>query len=281
MAKAEKTALWSILFGVGLAVASLALPIAFEVPAYVWRISFSIAVAVCAASGFFIAYLNFVKSHPKEKTRQTRIGIFSAVGVIVVVAAVLASIAIPEPRPAGISEQQLKEAITQPPRVVLSAVEPVWVSKQDDLRFNINFSNQGQRAVRGLGIHFAVGTTPGGLVPDKKYDEIFADLEAKYPPSANSADFMQPGNNRNSTLPGQLDEHSLITPERLKETVKKKGVLFVAIVLNYFDDRTNDVWHTEFCEYWDYNIPEELVEHSLPHYCTSHNGIVAPPGKKQ
>ena len=70
MSTPERTALWAVLFGLGVAVVSLTLPFAFDVPPYLYRVGFCIGVTVAAISAFFIGYENFAKSHPSAKSRR-------------------------------------------------------------------------------------------------------------------------------------------------------------------------------------------------------------------
>ena len=80
MSTAERTALWATLFGLGVAVASLALPSAFDLPSYLWRVAFCLGITVSAISAFFIGYENFAKAHPNARARRTRTATFSIVG---------------------------------------------------------------------------------------------------------------------------------------------------------------------------------------------------------
>jgi hypothetical protein len=262
MSSGEKTALWSLLFGVGVAVAALALPLAFDVPPYVWRVALCLGAIISAASATLIAYENFVKRHPSSNARRLRITTFVVCAALIVLASVFCSIFIPEPKHFVIY-----------PRVAITQVQPIFLSQDDGIRFNIDFTNLGPRSVRGVTIHFGLGFSTGGAIPEERRNQAFADLAKLKLPDPKSADFMETGANRNNTLPGSLDEHTEVTSVKMKEIQQTKGMLFIAISISYFDDKTDDIWRTEFCEYWDYNIPQTLVNNISPHLCTAHNGI--------
>jgi len=267
MSSGEKTALWSLLFGLGIAVAALALPLAFDVPSYIWRIAFCLGIIISASSGAFVVYENFAKFHPSHNTRVVRAVIVLIFAFGIVFVSVLASIFIDEPRHFIVT-----------PRVVITHAQPIFLSRDDGLRLNIDYTNLGPRAVRGIKVHYGIGFSIGGAFPRDRQDQAFVDLK-KFPTDRDSSDFMETGANRNSTLPDDLNAHTDVTSDKLKEIQTTKGTLFIAIELSYFDDKTNDLWCTDFCEYWDYNVPQNLVENISPHLCVGHNGMVGPAGK--
>ena len=84
----------------------------------------------------------------------------------------------------------------------------------------------------------------GGSVPVDAQEKAFAGL-SQFPMDKNSADFMKSGTIRNSTLPDDLSKHTNITGEKLKEIQQKKGAMFLAIQISFFDDKTDDVWSAE------------------------------------
>jgi hypothetical protein len=275
MSTPEKTALWAVLFGLGVAVVSLALPSAFDLPPYLWRVAFCLGVIVATISAFFIVYENFAKSHPNAKSKRTRVAAFLIFGIASVVGAVLISIVLPQPHPATINQEDLKAALFQPPHVVITQAQPTFLSKDDGIRFIVYFINVGPRAIRGDTIHFGLGFTLGGTVSKEDQEKALVGL-SQFPMDRNSTDFMEAGITRNSMIPGDLNDKTSITIEKLKEIQQKKGTMFLAVQISFFDDKTNDIWRAELCEFWDYNVPEELVNNIAPHLCDGHNGMVSP-----
>jgi amino acid transporter len=215
----EKTALWSVLFGLCVAVASLALPLAFDLPSFLWRVSFCAGVIGATISAFFIGYDNFAKSHPNAKSKKNRVAAFLIVGIAIVVGAVWISIVLPRPHPA-INQEDLKEALFQPPHVVITQAQPTFLSKDDGIRFIVYFINVGPRAIRNVTIHFGLGFTLGGTISREEQEKEFVRLSG-LPMDKNGDDFMDAGVTRNSTFPGDLGYKTPITLEKLKEIQKK------------------------------------------------------------
>ena len=170
-------------------------------------------------------------------------------------------------------QDQILAILSPPPRVTISQVVPIKLPKENDLRFNVYFSNSGQHEIRGLTTHFGIATA-SGLISKDIEDKIFRDLERLTPPPAASTDMMEPGEPRNTTFPGQLDQHSGLT-----DAAVKGHVVYLAIVLGYFDARTKDIWYTEWCEFWDFRIPQELWPRMNAHKCFGHNGTIGPRAK--
>jgi hypothetical protein len=185
---------------------------------------------------------------------------------------------LPQPHPVTIGPEDLKAALFQPPHAVITQAQPIFLSKDDGIRFVVYFTNVGPRAIRGVTVHFGFAFTMDGLIPQAEQEKVFVGL-TQLPMDTNGSDFMEAGMTRNSTLPGDLSVHTAITVEKLKELRQRKGTMFLALQVSFFDDKTNDIWRAELCEYLDYNVPEELTNNIAPHLCVGHNGMVAPKGK--
>jgi hypothetical protein len=274
MSKSERTGLWAIIFGLAVTVGSLALPLSFDVSPYVYRVAFFIGATAAAISAFFIAYENFANTRPNARSRRSRTVAFSLAAIAIVAGAAWGSIFLPTPRPTTIGPDDLKKALFQPPHVVITQAKPTFLSKDDGVRFIVYFTNAGPRAVRGVTIHFGLAFTDGGTFSEAHQETAFAGLE-NFPLDKNSTDFMEAGMTRNSTLPGDFGYHTPITIDELKEIQQNKGAMLLAVQVSFFDDKTNDVWRAESCQYWDYNVPKELVNHISAHLCIGHNGMVA------
>lgn len=275
MSTPEKTALWAVLFGLGVAVVSLALPSAFDLPPYLWRVAYCAGVIVTTISAFFIGYENFAKSHPNAKSNKTRVTAFLKVGIASVAGAVWISVVLLQPHRATINPEDLKAALLRPPHVVITQARPTFLSKDDGIRFIVYFINVGPRAIRNVTIHFGLGFTLERTISKEDQEKALVGL-SQLPMDKNSDDFMEAGVTRNSMVPGDLSYKTPITIEKLKEIQQKKGAMFLAVQVSFFDDKTDDIWRAELCEFWDYNVPEELVNNIAPHLCAGHNGMVSP-----
>jgi hypothetical protein len=159
------------------------------------------------------------------------------------------------------------------PRLIIKDTNIIWLEPSDGARFNVHFSNDGRRYARAVVPNFGIAVTTGGTLPATKLDEVFSDLENKKPDATNT-DEMQPNDTRLTTLPGALDQHTILTQDKLKEMIDLHQFLYLFIALNYFDGASNIVWHTESCQYWDLGVPVDLAMTTAPHFCGSHNRIV-------
>ena len=171
-----------------------------------------------------------------------------------------------------ITRADLVAATTIPPRVVVTQTLVFAPTKTDDLRINVYFSNQGLQPIASPTIHFSVATATGKLAASIE-DEIFSHLSAFTSPPINSTDLMQVGDTRFSTLPSQLDQHTGITHDKLMEIMNHHGTFYLAVIIRFRVPKSNALWETEQCEYWDYNIPRRYYNLIAPHMCSGHNGI--------
>lgn len=171
----------------------------------------------------------------------------------------------------GPSQSELRAALAQPPRVAIKTVVPVLV--EGEIRLNVYYSNDGQREVRGVIPHVVVGVANGDLTKEAE-DSVFAGLaDLKPAPDPNSLDAMQPGENRFTTLPGQIEQRTGLTKAKLESIEKNKQVIYFAIMLRYFDAESLDIWVTEWCEFWGYRVSKTLARQLAPKKCIGHNRI--------
>ena len=209
----------------------------------------------------------------RRTTRWTILGVVaSAWGAALFTAGVFEHFAAKNQMPA-VTQSELTAALRQPPRVIIDQIEPVTPTKDDDLRFNIHFANQGQAAVTTPRPHFGIGGAkgPGRLSPEM-LDRAFADF-SKFGTPPLSSDTLEQGQGRISTLPGMLTEHTGITAAELKSLQRSMGALYLLIDLRYRDVRDGTAWESQLCQYWDFNVPANLLPRMAPHLCTSHNGV--------
>jgi hypothetical protein len=249
----------------------MALPFAFDISALIWRSLFCLGTGISVLSGAPIAYSFFVSGQSDQKLRRKIAWLIGITASLAFIVALGVSIALPEPRSSGITRQDLEAAVSQPPRLVIRQITPVWLAK-DDLRFNVNYSNDGQRGVRGTIAHFGIAIA-GDQILKPDLDKIFLGFRNLKQPDPKSTDSIQPGEVRTATLPGELETHTDLTEEKFREIQTKKQSLYLFVVIMFFDQDTNNAWQTELCQYWDYRVPPELVQRILPHLCTSHNGV--------
>jgi len=172
----------------------------------------------------------------------------------------------------GDVRREVAAATYTPPKVIVPIIIPIGPTKTDAMRINAVFLNQGSAAVANPTPHFALGWA-NGVISIQYLDEVFSRLKAM-PQAGNSpSDRLEPGENRTTMLPGELNTHTDLTIDRVKEIKKKHWIILFDLELTYIDVRDGSRWETQTCQYWDYRVPKEYRERILPHKCQGHNGV--------
>jgi hypothetical protein len=171
-----------------------------------------------------------------------------------------------------VTKADLAAAVRQPPRVIVTQITPLGPTSKDDLRFSVTYSNQGQAVISGPIPHFGVGTGKGP-VDSAAVDKMFGGFDSMPAASQANVDMVQPGEGRLSTFPSQLDQHTGVTKSILKELQDNRGALYLLVDIRYRDVRDASLWKTQLCQYWDFNVPREILPRIAPHMCTGHNGV--------
>jgi hypothetical protein len=162
-----------------------------------------------------------------------------------------------------------------PPRVRITDLTPVTGVGPDDLRFNINYINDGPGFVRALRARGGVATSKGGRLSADKEDGLFKQLEVQKPEPNNKTETAM-GAPGMWTFPEDVSKPSDLTRKRLEEWGEDKQILYVFAAVSYFDGKSNDIWNTERCEWWDLGLPKEILQRASPHFCIGHNGVYGP-----
>ncbi|MBV8798470.1 MAG: hypothetical protein JO208_01480 [Alphaproteobacteria bacterium] len=173
-----------------------------------------------------------------------------------------------------VSQPTPPKAHLDPPRVAVTSVA-VFKFSENDLRVNLDFGNNGPRSVRNPTVHFAVSIAKGELTASA-VDQIFSNLQKLSRPSSESGDLLEPGGTRRSTFPPNLNERLTITPTMIRQAQNNGWSLYLFFEIRYFDvtgDKPENLWHTEYCQYYDFNVPKQYRLRILPHLCDAHNGV--------
>ncbi|HVY33538.1 MAG TPA: hypothetical protein VG960_03870 [Caulobacteraceae bacterium] len=172
----------------------------------------------------------------------------------------------------GDVRREVAAATYMPPKIIVPITIPIGPTKADAMRINAVFLNQGNSAVANATPHFALGWADG-TISTQKLDEIFSGLRAMPQAAGLPSDRLEPGESRTTTLPGELNAHTALTVEKIREIKRKSWVVLFALELTYLDVRDGSRWETQVCQYWDYRVPKEYKERILPHKCQGHNGV--------
>ncbi|HEY2837275.1 MAG TPA: hypothetical protein VGI89_11950, partial [Rhizomicrobium sp.] len=163
----------------------------------------------------------------------------------------------------------------QIPRLRITDAGPVRLPVGDDIRINVHFINDGPDDVRAPLPHTGVASKSGSPLTAKEEDQIFEKLNT-IGPDPKSTVVLGPGQPRLTTFPDDLSKPPPLTQKKLDELHKQNSVLYVMASIGYFAGKSNSVWHTEWCEYYDLRLPDEILKLAQPHICLGHNGVFGP-----
>lgn len=163
----------------------------------------------------------------------------------------------------------------EPPRVRITDHSLYPIQRWNDFRIRAAYINDGPGAIRAalVGTGYAIASGP---LPKEKEDESFEDVTRPLRLDPDNKTEHAQGSTGVVTSPSDVSKPSELTRELIDEARKKKSILYIFAAVSYFRGSSSEIWRTESCKYWDLRLPDDLIQHALPHYCKGHNGVYGP-----